>query len=276
MNSLHPDDPVYRQHQELVAEYRTADARGEELPPLSVLAYTPTSRDTLFTIAARLMVPYASIATLNRLPGPALPERPILVPTQPGLFVHAEVRTDLETALSARLRENSSGISLRLPAIGDERAGDIAGKTVSFYPGADFTPAERTLFLRVVFLDPLPLGVVSSRYGYRNHPMTGRRSFHRGLDLTAPFGTPVVAAASGVVVRIHRDPLLGLSIHVDHRNGYTTVYAHLQEAMVIVGEEITGGQRIGSVGSTGFSTGPHLHFEVLRDGSNRDPERYIR
>lgn len=106
--------------------------------------------------------------------------------------------------------------------------------------------------------------------------MTGRRSFHRGLDLTAPFGTPVVAAASGVVVRIHRDPLLGLSIHVDHRNGYTTVYAHLQEAMVIVGEEITGGQRIGSVGSTGFSTGPHLHFEVLRDGSNRDPERYIR
>ncbi|TVR74287.1 MAG: M23 family metallopeptidase [Spirochaetaceae bacterium] len=268
---LHRDDPLYQQHQQMVAEYHEAHRRGWDIPPLNILSYTPRNGDTFFSIAARLTLPYGSIATLNRINHPSLPggqDKTILVPSQPGLFTHPSPRDELEQALTQRLGHGSERLSLQLPG--------ETGKTIQFHRGADFSPAERALFLRVRFVDPLPEGMISSRYGYRVHPMTGTRSFHRGLDLSAPFGTPVVSAAAGIVSEIRRDPLLGLSVHVDHGNGYATVYAHLQEAIVRVGDTLAQGEAIGKVGSTGFSTGPHLHFEILLDGVNKDPERYIR
>lgn len=274
ITTLRPDDPLYRQHQELVAEFRRAQAQNRPLPPLTILTYTPRERDTLFSIAARLTLPYSAIATLNRLQSPELSAgTPVLVPTQPGLFVYHDSRSDIDRVLFDRLSDDSRGVPLRLsPDPGMEES----LVEVTFFPGLDFTPAERNRFLRPTFMDPLPEGVLSSGYGYRIHPMLGTRVFHRGIDLTAAFGTPVLSAAYGVVGGVTRDPMFGLSVHLDHADGYTTVYAHLQEVFVARGDTVSAGQVIGSVGSTGLSTGPHLHFEVLRDGRHRDPERYIR
>lgn len=278
---LHRDDPLYRQHQQMVAEYHEAKQRGWSAPPLHILSYVPREGDTFFSIAARLMIPHGTIATLNRLDRPALPGSgggqdnggargsAILIPSQPGLFIYTAPRTELERTLAQRLHGKTTGQEIRLP-------GGEATSTVHFYPGEDFSASERALFLTIHFMDPLPKGVISSRYGFRVHPLTGTRMFHRGLDLAAPFGTPVVSAAPGVVTEIKRDPLLGLSVHVDHGNGYSTVYAHLQESFVREGDPVEQGQVVGAVGSTGFSTGPHLHFEIMLDGVNRDPERYIR
>lgn len=267
--NLNSDDPVYRQHQQLLAEFREEDARGAESELPHVFRYQPDENDTLFSIAGRLLLPYSAIATLNRLTRPTLPEGPLLIPSHPGIFLGHSGLDSWERGIFDRLSAESDGVTLRIPADGTTQA-------MWFFQGADFSAAERRDFLRTEFVDPLPEGVVSSPYGYRAHPMTGARTFHGGIDVTAPFGTPVTSAAEGVVVDVRRDSWFGLSVRVDHRNGYESRYAHLQETIVSVGDVVSPGATIGFVGSTGFSTGPHLHFEIRRDGMTLDPERYIR
>ncbi|MFP4153741.1 MAG: M23 family metallopeptidase [Alkalispirochaeta sp.] len=278
ISELHPRDPVYRQHQELVASfYRASVQRDGEIPPLMVMSYQPEPTETLFDIASRLMLPYSSISTLNRMAATDLPEGPILIPSRPGLFVFEEPLHALEEILSRRLTEESGdtdgvpGEVFRLP----EDDHDETPLVATQYPGTDFLPSERQRFLRVVFDDPYPSGVLSSPYGYRSHPVTGIWSFHHGIDLAGSFGDPVRTAAAGTVTDISRDPWLGLSVLIAHPGGYETRYAHLQEVFVQVGTTVERDGTIGTVGSTGLSTGPHLHFEVLHEGESRNPIRYI-
>jgi murein DD-endopeptidase MepM/ murein hydrolase activator NlpD len=153
--------------------------------------------------------------------------------------------------------------------------GSDRGERFLFAPGLDFSEEERDLFMRGRFIRPVGGGEVSSTFGYRYHPFSGTRHFHAGIDFAADFGTPVYAAAEGIVQAIDREPVLGLSVTVAHRGEYETVYAHLQQATVVVGDNLNGGDLLGYVGSTGMSTGPHLHFEVKYQGSPRDPEQYI-
>lgn len=118
-------------------------------------------------------------------------------------------------------------------------------------------------------------GRLSSNYGYRTHPISGRRIFHNGIDLAAPTGTAVYAYADGKVTSVSQDNTLGKYITIDHGGGLKTRYLHLSAYKVSVGDKVTAGQRIGSVGNTGYSTGSHLHFEVLKNGSYVSPWNYI-
>lgn len=117
---------------------------------------------------------------------------------------------------------------------------------------------------------------ISSPYGYRTHPITKRREFHTGIDVPAPTGTEIVAANHGTVK--HSDNLGGYGkvIIIDHGGGVMTLYAHNSKLVVKVGEEVVKGQKIAEAGSTGMSTGPHLHFEVRKDGSYVDPIPYVK
>ena len=124
------------------------------------------------------------------------------------------------------------------------------------------------------FIAPME-GRLTSRYGYRRHPMGGQRRFHHGVDIAAPHGTPVVAAASGRVTRSTYNSLLGNYIRISHADGYETVYAHLSRRQVQRGQRVSQGQQIGREGSTGRSTGPHLHFEIRRNGSTLNPETFL-
>jgi murein DD-endopeptidase MepM/ murein hydrolase activator NlpD len=262
-----PENPVYRQHQELVAEYYRAQASGATPPPLVLFEYVPKHDESLFELASRFMLPYSAIATLNRLDSPALPGGAILIPSIPGVFTFSDYRTSLERRLRDRVNMQVDGTPVRLP--------NGADSGVTFHPGLDFSPGERDLFLSIRFATPIGVGETSSVFGYRNHPITGIWSFHGGHDIAADFGTPVTSAADGVVTSIERDPWLGLSVHVEHRAGFSTVYAHLQEALVTVGDPVLQGALVGRVGSTGMSTGPHLHFEVRYRGERRNPAEYI-
>jgi len=123
---------------------------------------------------------------------------------------------------------------------------------------------------------PLADALVGSRYGSRIDPFTGRRVAHEGLDFAAPVGAPILAAAAGVVVVAGRHPGYGNQVDVDHGNGLVTRYAHASKLEVAEGEIVKQGQKIAEVGSTGRSTGPHLHFEVRVDGAPRDPLPYLR
>lgn len=122
---------------------------------------------------------------------------------------------------------------------------------------------------------PTRSGWLSSAYGYRTHPISGRRQFHQGVDLAGLKNDPVEAVASGLVTWSGTRSGYGMLIEVDHRNGYRTRYGHNQENMVNVGELVKQGQVIAKMGSTGRSTGPHVHFEVLKDGKKIDPKKYL-
>ena len=116
---------------------------------------------------------------------------------------------------------------------------------------------------------------VTSNFGYRIHPITGRRSFHSGVDIAAKHGTAVYAYSDGKVVEAGWNGAYGLNVVIDHGSGLKTRYAHLSKIYVKVGQRVTTAQRIGAVGSTGRSTGSHLHFEVIVNGTPRNPWNYI-
>lgn len=122
---------------------------------------------------------------------------------------------------------------------------------------------------------PVTAGFVSSGYGVRRDPFNGRRAFHHGLDFAAQQGTIIAAVGSGIVEFAGNKRLYGKMIEVNHGNGYVTRYGHNSELLVEVGERVTRGQIIARVGASGRATGPHLHFEVWRDGKTVDPMRYI-
>ena len=118
-------------------------------------------------------------------------------------------------------------------------------------------------------------GTVTSRFGWRVHPIFGGREFHTGVDIAARTGTPVVAARTGVVRFVGWKTGYGRIIIVEHDGGIETSYSHLSAAVVNPGDRVTQGQAIGRVGSTGWSTGPHLLFEVRRNGVPVDPAPYL-
>ena len=122
---------------------------------------------------------------------------------------------------------------------------------------------------------PVEEGYVSSSFGRRSDPITGRIAMHTGTDFSAPRGTPIFAVGAGVVTFSGRNGAYGNMVEISHGDGYKTRYAHAHELKVEKGDLVSKGQQIATVGSTGRSTGPHLHFEVYRNGMAVNPARYI-
>jgi murein DD-endopeptidase MepM/ murein hydrolase activator NlpD len=118
-------------------------------------------------------------------------------------------------------------------------------------------------------------GPITSGFGYRTHPILGYQRFHAGVDFGADFGHPILAADRGTVIFAGWYGGYGNSISLDHGNGITTMYAHAQELYVSEGETVERGKTIAATGSTGLSTGPHLHFEVRENGEPVDPMNYL-
>ncbi len=122
---------------------------------------------------------------------------------------------------------------------------------------------------------PLERATLGSPFGNRDDPFTGRRAFHSGLDFAAVQGTIIHAAAGGTVAAAGFRPDYGWEVEIEHGNGLRTRYAHASRLLVKTGDVVAPGDAIAAVGSTGRSTGPHLHFEVLRNGEAVDPRRYL-
>jgi len=150
-----------------------------------------------------------------------------------------------------------------------------AEKTFTFYPGSRLYQTERSFFLDIGFRMPLPEGVLTSAYGFRSSPIDGHDRMHEGVDLAAPQGTSVLAAREGTVSAAADDPVLGLHVVIEHEGGMRTVYGHLSSIAVVLNQTVRSGTMIGAVGSTGLSTGPHLHFEIRISGKARDPSSYL-
>ncbi len=122
---------------------------------------------------------------------------------------------------------------------------------------------------------PVADGWLSSKYGKRNDPFTGKQDFHKGLDFAGKKGSEVITVGDGVVSWAGKRSGYGNLIEVNHGNGYSTRYGHNQKHLVKIGDKVKKGQQIALMGSTGRSTGPHVHFELLRNGKTVNPSKYI-
>lgn len=122
---------------------------------------------------------------------------------------------------------------------------------------------------------PVKRGYISSAYGYRSDPFTGKRAFHKGVDIPSAEGAPIFALAAGVVTYAGEKPGFGKMIEIDHGKGYTTRYAHISKIAVKTGDRVDQNQAIAEIGSTGRSTGPHLHLEMLKDGRTFNPRKRL-
>ena len=144
----------------------------------------------------------------------------------------------------------------------------------------DLDVLGETLDSRRLLLESVPggwpvRGTLSSVFGVRNSPFTETPVFHHGLDIVARAGVPVLASASGVVVKSGYEALYGNMVVVDHGAGYRSVYGHLSSCSVEEGAFVNRGEELGKVGSTGRSTGPHLHYEVRVNGLPVNPARFL-
>lgn len=124
-------------------------------------------------------------------------------------------------------------------------------------------------------IQPVNVSYNASGFGWRVDPFTGRQAFHEGIDFAAASGTPIVAAAGGVVIAAEYHHQFGNMLEIDHGNDIVTRYAHASRLLAKVGDIVRRGQHVADIGSTGRSTGPHLHFEVLVKGTQQDPHKFL-
>lgn len=168
--------------------------------------------------------------------------------------------------------EQPSLAQLQSAVEGLDEAADFSADLLTLYESRLMESRLRTLMIP----STAPVDAASaSGFGFRADPFNGRAALHTGLDFPAEVGTPVQAAAGGIVVAREWHPEYGHLLEVDHGNGLTTRYAHCSAIEVALGALVKRGQVVARVGSSGRSTGPHLHFEVLVDGVPQDPARFL-
>lgn len=192
------------------------------------------------------------------------------------LLEEAEKYESMEADLSAQIAQMEQELTDALraeweaahppqPDDGGDGDGDSDGGSDSDIPSSGES-----------FLYPLPPGaVITSSYGYRIHPITGNYSLHNGVDLAIYQGAPIYATKSGYVSTATYNYVYGYYVTINHMDGYSSLYGHMTNYTVSEGEYVTRGQIIGYVGSTGWSTGPHLHFTIYYNGSTVNPMDYV-
>jgi murein DD-endopeptidase MepM/ murein hydrolase activator NlpD len=184
-----------------------------------------------------------------------------------------EDRAQTEQILVNRLKSDQQALTAAEEQLAEESqkvSQDIQKRLAAniAFPGTIFTPGTGQMLL------PSD-GPVTSTFGWRVHPILGTSKFHNGVDFGAEYGTIIRAADNGVVISAGSTGGYGEAVIIDHGNDLTSLYGHASQLYVTVGQSVQKGQPIAAVGSTGFSTGPHLHFEVRRAGEPIDPMGFL-
>ncbi len=269
-------DPVFKQYQQELEAYHRARARNEPLPTLLFFQVEVPRDMDLLSLSARLGHRYDTLATLNLLDRSSAPigGRTLLVPSQPGLFLYEKAPNGLQNLIRSGRVANDSMREIRI-----QQGGEWI--SLLFMPDEALNPVERAWFLGILRLSPLdgllePVqgARLTSKFGMRRDPFTGHPAFHNGVDLAAPEGTPVRAAAAGEVIFVGTRGDYGNLVIIKHENSYETWYGHLKNTFVRLNQRVNSGYILGEVGSTGRSTGPHLHFEVRKNGRTQNPVPY--
>ncbi|HEY0562953.1 MAG TPA: M23 family metallopeptidase [Methylophilus sp.] len=229
-------DAYAKQIGELQARIMRLDAQNQRLAKLAGDKVLPTTDPVGMTLAPNM-------ASANR----------------GGPLVYAHPMSEAE--LQAAIADLISTVDSR-----DEYQSKIEAKVLQQSVLKDMLPNER----------PINTGYNSSSYGWRVDPFNGNKAFHEGLDFQANSGEPILAAADGIVTTAEHTPDYGNLVKVNHGSGLETRYAHASKLMVKAGDRVAKGQVVALVGSTGRSTGPHLHYEIRLNGNALDPRQYLK
>lgn len=256
---------------DMAAAVLEQDMGAETSLELYYQPYRVKAGDIIGYIAQEFNVTSDTIVSVNSIKAARsiLPGQYLKIPSMPGILY--TVRSGSETIESiAEKYEVSAEKCARVNSI-DRNAKLTAGKTL-FVPDAQLDWVTRQEINGDLFIKPLRSRYwLSSYFGWRSSPFTNKRSYHSGVDMAAPSGTNVYAALAGKVTTVSYNSVYGNYIIVTHHSGYKTLYAHLSATLVSVGKYVDTNTRIGKVGNTGMSTGPHLHFTVFKFGKAVNP-----
>lgn len=268
-------DYLFKQLQLSIEKYYKSQALGGELPALSIYRYESKREDDLLSLCAAINLPYDCIASLNdyQRKSDFKGGDSILIPNMPGIFIKEVINSDFDIIMNSTRRLLLQEDTDTIKKVVIRKKGDKKG--YYFYPGEVFSSIERAFFFSIFFRLPLKRGVLTSGFGSRENPFGGHEEFHGGIDIAAPEGADVFASREGIVASIGTDSIFGNYIVLLHDNGFQTLYGHLSAFTVRINEFVETAELIGHVGSTGRSTGPHLHFSVQKQGQQVDPETFI-
>ncbi len=238
---------------------------------LSYTAYRVREGDMIGIIADTNGITQDTIISVNNIRSSRLLQigTCLKIPSMPGILY--TVRVDGETASTiAEKYAVDAAKCAKVNHIGVKDKLD-AGATL-FLPDAELDWMTRQEINGDLFIKPIHgRWYLSSYYGWRKSPFTGYRSYHSGCDMACPYGTSIFAALDGTVTSTGYNATYGNYVIVSHHSGYKTLYGHMSQILAVKGEHVTTTTRIGRVGSTGLSTGPHLHFTVFKNGKTVNP-----
>lgn len=253
------------------AEVLSQDARSSEGLELCYFTYRVQKGDMIGFIADKFNVTQDTIISVNNIHQSRLIQigQILKIPSMPGIVY--TVKKNGETANSIAEKFEVSVEKLARVNHLQENQNLVAGQTL-FAPDALLDWVTRQEINGDLFHKPVRSRYyLSSYYGWRSSPFSGKRSYHSGVDMACPQGTPVYAALGGTVTSVGYNNVYGNYIIVTHHSGYKSLYGHLSKQLVTRGKWVDTNSRIGLVGSTGLSTGPHLHFTVYKFGKTVNP-----
>lgn len=234
------------------------------LPPVTYFNYTIKTGDSIHSIADKLGIDEVTIIKINNIliPGMIRLGSNLRIPNQDGIIVKTNSNSLEKVAKKYNFVKEEL---LRINSVDEQEK-----FTSLFVPGIHFNSVSKSLLLGEYFRRPA-WGRFSSGFGMRRDPFTGRWSFHQGIDIKNRYGTRITAAAPGKVIFTGTVPIYGRIVKIQHTSGYVSYYGHLSRIYVRKNMWIPAGQIIGLMGSTGRSTGPHVHFEIRRYGRVVNP-----
>ncbi|MDR2211882.1 MAG: peptidoglycan DD-metalloendopeptidase family protein [Spirochaetaceae bacterium] len=274
-----PEDSIGGRESAVTAELVSLETGGLSEPeeftqPRMLLfsSYRIQQGDVLGEVAKNFGLSTGTLISVNNIKNTRALQigQTIRVPNQDGIFYTVKKGDSLES-IASRYKAEVDEIRVANELF----SGQINPNTSLFLPGAALPWEEEQEINGDLFLWPVR-GRLSSYYGYRRSPFTGARSFHDGLDIAAPSGTPIKAAMAGRVKAVGYDNTYGNFVVLTHSSGYSTLYGHMSSIGTRSGAYVNPGTIIGYVGNTGLSTGPHLHFTVYKNGSSINPRTVLR
>lgn len=271
---VYQDNPVLKSIRNDIKQalYTVKSGRSENnLPELKFYSYRVKTGENFWVVLSKCSLDMDTLMSVNNLTSPfqVVPGTVLYIPNMRGIIIPGKNPKELGKALA------SDGINLKYVMAVNKSV--TLDKKFLFIPCGKISTVERSLFLGTAFVSPIRFPRTTSGFGTRRDPFNEKRmEFHKGIDLGCPAGTKVYTVRSGEVVFSGYMEGYGRLVIVEHEFGYRSYYGHLSRIMVKPGMKVRPGDVLALSGNTGRSTGPHLHFEIRKNGRAMNPMTFLK